>query len=209
MTDAVEDAALPTIADPRAQRAARLTRAIVLVLVGIVIAFTATLHRDFEFDRWLLLASLALIGAATLVEYRALRDTLESWWVAARAIIAFAAAGSLIAIADTTGMALVVVFWAVLTAVITLMRLARGVQPPRVALPSAVLSLALALVAFLVRDDSVAMVGFFGAYAVIRGVFLGISAFDGGASNGGSSAMPADHSADPDAPTTPRIESPS
>jgi len=208
MTDAVNDAALPTTAEPRAQRAARLIRAIVLVVVGIVIAFTATLHRDFEFDRWLLLASLALIGAATLVEYRALRDTLESWWVAARAVIAFAAAGSLIAVADTTGMALVVVFWAVLTAVITLMRLARGVQPRRVALPSAMLSLALAVVSFLVREDSVAMIGFFGAYAVIRGVFLGISAFDG-SSGSGSSAPVAGRGADPDAPTAPRIESPS
>lgn len=204
MTDAVDDAALPTTAEPRAQRAARLTRAIVLLLVGIAIAFTATLHRDFEFDRWMLFASLALIGAATLVEYRDLRDTLESWWVAARAVIAFAAAGSLIAVADTAGMALVVVFWALLTAVITLMRLVRGVQPRRVALPSAGLSLALALVTFLVRADSVAMIGFFGAYAVIRGVFLGISAFESGASE-----TPAAGSADPDTPTTPRIESPS
>ncbi|WP_382334922.1 hypothetical protein [Leucobacter soli] len=169
-----------TSADHRALRRAGLIRAVALVLVGLAIAFTATLHESFAFDHWLLSTSLTVIGAVTLVEYWALRSTLESWWVAARAVIAFAAAGALIAVADDVSLALVIVFWAMLTAVITLMRLLRGVQPRRVAVPSALLSLALAVVTLLVREDPVAVIGFFGAYAVIRGVFLGISAFDGG-----------------------------
>ena len=44
----------------------------------------------------------------------------------------------------------------------------------KVAVPSLLLSAALAVFALLFRDDAVALIGFFGAYAIIRGVFLGI-----------------------------------
>ena len=47
-----------------------------------------------------------------------------------------------------------------------------------VAVPSALLSGALALLILLFRDDLIAVIGFFGAYAIVRAVFLGISAFD-------------------------------
>lgn len=162
----------------RGFRAAQLVRAAVLVVVGVVIAFTAPLHRELGFDLWVLGGGLALIGAATLLEYFALRGTSESWWIAARAVVALAAAGSLLAVSDSLTMALVLALWAALTAVITIMRLARGVQPMKVAVPSLLLSAALAVLALLFRDDAVALIGFFGAYAIIRGVFLGIAAFD-------------------------------
>lgn len=162
----------------RGPRGARLVRAGALLVIGFGIAFSATLHEDPEFVRWSLVSSLALIGLATAAEYWVLRGTAESWWIAARAVIALAAAGSLFAVVDTLGAALVLALWAVLTAVVTAMRLARRVQPARVAVPSLLLSLALAVSVLLVRDDPVAIIGFFGAYAVIRGIFLGISAFD-------------------------------
>lgn len=162
----------------RGFRTAQLIRAGVLVLVGVAIAFTAPLHSEIGFDRWVLGLGLALIGAATLWEYRSMRGTGESWWIAARAVVAFAAAGSLIAVVDALTFALVVVLWAALTGAITLMRLVRKVQPPRVALPSMILSVALAGSALVVREDPVAVIGFFGAYAIIRGVFLAIAALD-------------------------------
>ena len=162
----------------RGFRAAQLVRAGVLVVVGVVIAFTAPLHRELGFDLWVLGGGLTLIGAATLLEYFALRGTSESWWVAARAVVAFAAAGSLLAVSDSLAMALVLALWAALTAVITIMRLTRGVQPMKVAVPSLLLSATLAVLVLLFRDDAVALIGFFGAYAIIRGVFLGIAAFD-------------------------------
>ena len=162
----------------RGFRAAQLVRAAVLVVVGVVIAFTAPLHRELGFDLWVLGGGLALIGAATLLEYFALRGTSESWWIAARAVVAFAAAGSLLAVSDSLTMALVLALWAALTAVITIMRLTRGVQPMKVAVPSLLLSATLAVLVLLFRDDAVALIGFFGAYAIIRGVFLGIAAFD-------------------------------
>lgn len=64
---------------------------------------------------------------------------------------------------DSLTMALVLALWAALTAVITIMRLARGVQPMKVAVPSLLLSAALAVFALLFRDDAVALIGFFGA----------------------------------------------
>jgi len=170
----------PATPETRALRTARVVRAVALLIVGFGITFTATVHEDPEFVRWTLLAGLTLIGAATVLEYWLLRGAPESWWIAARAVIAFGAAGALLAVADTVSAALVLMVWGVLTGVVTFMRLVRGVQPARVAVPSLLLSFALAVVALLVRQDPVALIGFFGAYAVIRGVFLGIAAFDRG-----------------------------
>lgn len=170
-----------------APRSVQLFRAAVLFVAGIVIAFTAPLHTDVGFDIWLIAATLTLIAVATFLEYYAMRGTLESWWIAARSIIALGAAGALIVIADSLTMALVVAIWAGLTAVITVMRLARGAQPRRIALPSLLLSLALAIAVLIFRNDPVAVIGFFGAYAVIRGVFLAIAAFDSSVKSAGRS----------------------
>ncbi|MDI6023497.1 hypothetical protein QBL02_08065 [Leucobacter sp. UT-8R-CII-1-4] len=164
--------------EARALRTAHLIRAAVLVVIGVAIAFTAPLHSQFEFNIWVLGVGFVLIGAATLLEYSAARGTNESWWIAARAVVAFAAAGSLIAVTDTTTLALIVAIWALLTALITTMRLVRKTQPPRVALPSLLLSVALAAATLMTSSDPIAVIGFFGAYAIVRGVFLAIAALD-------------------------------
>lgn len=178
MAAEVNPSASSATARPQNLRRARLLRAGVLLVVGLTIAFTATLHEQVRFDNWVILGSLTLIGAATLAEYRALRGTDESWWVAARAVIALAAAGAFYIAGDSATMAPMLAVWAALTAMITGMRLFRGVQPKREAVPSMLLSIALAGTVLLFGNDPVAVIGFFGAYAVIRGVFLGISAFD-------------------------------
>lgn len=164
----------------RSLRSARLVRAGVLLAVGLAITFTAPLHEQLGFDAWVLIVGLVLIGAATLIEYVTFRGTPESWWIAARATVAFAAAGALLAVTDSATLALVLALWAALTALITLMRLLRKVQPIKIAMPSLLLSVALAVVAIVFHDDPVALIGFFGAYSIIRGVFLGITAFDPG-----------------------------
>lgn len=178
MASAMNEAAPSATPEQRSLRRAKLLRAAVLLASGLVIAFTATMHSSLGFDLGVVMASLTLIGLATLVEYLALRGTAESWWVAARAVIAFAAVGSLLAVGDSVGLALVLAVWAALTAVVTGMRLVRGVQPSSVAVPSLLLSIGLAVAVLLVREDPIAVIGFFGAYAVVRGVFLGIAAFD-------------------------------
>lgn len=161
-----------------ALRAVRVLRAIVLVLLGFGIAFSAPLHAQLSFDRWMLVGGLALIGAATVAEYVVLRATARGWLVAVRAIVAFAAAAAIALSASIGAVAWVLAIWGVLNAVIAFVRWASGSQARGVALPSAIFSIALAVVVLIVRDDPVAVIGFFGAYAVIRGVFLGIAAFD-------------------------------
>lgn len=179
--------------EARQFRTAQLLRASVLVVVGVGIAFTAPLHRQLAFDQWVLFVAFALLGAATMLEYRAVKASMESWWLAARAVLAFAAAGAMIAVADTFSLALTVSLWALLTAGVTSARYVRKVQPSRVALPSLLLSLALALTVFLAREDAVAIIGFFGAYAIVRGVFLAISALDHSVAANGSLAATQDN----------------
>lgn len=179
MASAQSDPMIPVTTEVRASRRAQLLRAAVLFLSGMAITFTATSHGDVQFDLYLLGSSLVLIALATFVEYYSLRGTSESWWVAARAVIALGAAGSLVAVTDSASMALIIAVWAGLTGLITLMRMIRKVQPQRVALPSLLLSVALLVSVLLVQQDAIAVIGFFGAYAVLRGVFLAISAFDG------------------------------
>ncbi|MBO1901251.1 hypothetical protein J4H92_04730 [Leucobacter weissii] len=185
-----------TTREQRRLRSAQLLRAGALLAIGFGIAFSATLHEQLAFDRGVMTIAFALIGLSTLIEYLSLRGTAESWWVAARAVVAFAGAGALIAVVDTAGLALVVAVWALLTALITIMRLTRGAQPGGAAIPSALLSAALAVAVLIVRDDAVAIIGFFGTYAVIRGVFLGIAAFDlrahGGDADRGGDTTPGD-----------------
>ena len=111
MASAVDQPATSTVVEPRALRRAQLLRAAVLLASGIAIAFTATMHEQLRFDVWMLFASLALIGAATLIEYRALRYTDESWWIAARAVVAIGGAGAMLVVADSRTMALQLAIW--------------------------------------------------------------------------------------------------
>lgn len=164
--------------DGRPLRRARLLRAGVLVVAGFVIAFTATLHRDPEFDRWVLFASLAAIGATTVVEFFALRATPASWLVAVRAAAALVAAAAVLASGSAADTAWVIAIWAISSVVIAVVRVTQGSQAWRVGVPSALLSALLAVLVLIFRDDIIAVIGFFGAYAIVRGVFLGISAFD-------------------------------
>lgn len=155
-----------------------LVRAVLLFSIGMFVTFTATLHEQLSFDITVLAASLALLGAVTLVEYWVMRGTTEAWWLAVRAILALAAAGSFIAVQDVVTMALVLALWALLTAAVTTIRLVRRAQPARIAVPSLLLSVALAIGVLIMRTDAVAVIGLFGAYVLIRGVFLGITAID-------------------------------
>lgn len=179
MTDAADRAPSAATPDARALRAVRVIRAALLLVVGLAIAFTAPMHEDLEFVRWSLIAGLALVGLATVGEYLVLRGTRADWLVALRAVVAFAAAVCLMTAPDTTAVALWLATWALANALIAVARIGLGTVARTTGLPSALLSAALAVALLLAREDAVALVGFFGAYAIVRGVFLGISAFDG------------------------------
>lgn len=167
--------------EDRSPRNVQLVRAVTLFVIGLFITFTATLHEQVRFDISVLIAALSLLGIVTLIEYWVLRGTTASLWLAVRAIIAFAAAGSLFVTSDSAGMALVLAVWAMLTALITALRLVRKAQPAKIAVPSFTLSLILGIAVVIMRNDPVAVIGLFGAYALLRGVFLGITAFEANA----------------------------
>lgn len=179
MAPAMSEPADSVIPDPRTLRVAQLLRAGILVAIGLAIAFSATSHESIEFDRWMLITALLLIGLATAVEYFVLRASKTAWLIALRAVLAFTGASVLISLGnDAVALAIIVAFWAAATAVVSVIRLAIDPSLRRQAGPSALLSGGLAVVMLLVREDPVAVIGFFGAYAVIRGVFLGIAALD-------------------------------
>ena len=178
MTAAIHESSRSGNPESRDLRRARLLRAAVLLAAGIVIAFTATLHSDPAFDRWVLCASLLAIGLTTVIEFFAMRATPASWLVAARAALALLAAVMVLASTSAFGTSLVIAVWAAASAIIAVVRVMQGSQARGVAVPSALLSGALALLVLVFRDDLIAVIGFFGAYAIVRGVFLGISAFD-------------------------------
>lgn len=178
MSDALREASVSAAPGAVALRRVRLLRAVVLLGSGFAIAFTAPLHEQVAFVRWSIVASLVLIGFATVAEYAVLRSVAGSWPVALRALVAFAAAAGLVLAPNVEAIAVLIAVWAAINAAIAVLRLARGSQPRSVGVPSALLSGALAVTALIFRADPVAVVGLFGAYAVVRGVFLGISAFD-------------------------------
>lgn len=162
-----------------ALRSARFGRALVLLAAGVAIAFTAPMHQNLEANRWMVSASLLLLGLMTLVEHIVQRGDHAAWPIAVRAALLFFAAGGVLVAESHLGLAIVIAIWAIANAVLVYASALTGLESSRQALPAALLSLALGAVALILRDDPVAVLGFFGVYAVICGVFLGISAFDG------------------------------
>ncbi|KKI21042.1 hypothetical protein XM48_06445 [Leucobacter sp. Ag1] len=166
----------------RSLRAVRFVRASVLLVIGFAIAFSATLHEQAAFDRWLVVAALVVLGAVWACEAAASRQNpalartavLQSGTAIAAALVL-----AVLPFADQTlAMSLVVTAWAILVALLQLTTVLRGTQTRAAGLPAVLLSALLAVVVLLSRDDAVAVIGFFGGYAVVCGVFLGISAFD-------------------------------
>lgn len=163
-------------ADIQPSRAVRLIRVIVLALVGTVIAFSATLHEQLRFDLGVTCASLAGIGVAHAIHAIMLRGS--------RAVPALLAAVAIIAAVTVPFAATPLVFaitvaaWALVSSLLEFVGAAlRPGSRQNVALLGGI-GILLALLALLFRDDQVAILGFFGGYAIIAAVFLGISAFD-------------------------------
>lgn len=191
MTEAVNEASSTLAIAPRKSlslRASQITRAAVLLIVGFAIAFTATLHENVATNRWMLAGAFTLAGLATLLEFTARRADRSSWPLVVRAAAMFLAGGALLATHEQGAAAIVIIAWAVVHALLVLLPALRDSAARASAVPAAILSLALAVAVLLFRDDPVALIGFFGGYAVIAGVFLGISAFDERAASPGAAS---------------------
>ena len=178
MSAAVTTASPTTAPDAPASRSVRLIRVAVLLIAGLAIAFSATMHEQLGFDVAVVTASLAAIGAAHLIEALSAGAAGRRAVPALLAIVAFVAAAALPFGDSTIAFAIAIAAWSLVSALLEF--IGAAVRPGSRADAPLVggVGLLLAIVVLLVREDQVAVLGFFGAYAVIAGVFLGISAFD-------------------------------
>lgn len=166
-------------------RGVRLLRVIVLLAAGLAITFTATLHEQISFDQTLLCISLGALGIAHLVHAFAARGSGSAPIALLLAIAAIAAAVlvplSVMASPDlgvATLVSITLAAWALVSGLLEFIGAFTQPGARQDALLLGALGVLLSILILVFRYDPVAVIGFFGAYAVIAGVFLGISAFD-------------------------------
>ncbi|MFF8819376.1 hypothetical protein ACF07D_15420 [Leucobacter sp. NPDC015123] len=156
----------------------RVLRAVLLLTVGLVVTFSATFHERFAFDLAVVVAALVAIGIVHIVEALQRRARGGGAIAVALGTISVAAAVFLTVLSTELAFAVVIAAWALVTALLEFV--AMVVQPGTrqdAALVGAA-GILLAVTVLLARGDLVAVIGFFGAYAIIAGVFLGIASFD-------------------------------
>src|SRR5690606_18132848 len=92
--------------------------------------------------------------------------------------VAMVAAACIFAVSDPVPFAVIIAAWALVSGLLEFVSSTLGVSHRGDSIFMGAIGVLLALLVLLVRDDPVAVIGFFGAYAVIGAVFLAISAFD-------------------------------
>ena len=178
MAAAVSTTAGSTTPDTPVSRPIRLVRVAVLLVAGFAIAFSATLHEQLGFDLGVAAATIGAIGVAHLLEWASGRQNgggvvpLIAGAVSVVAAVAIGLSGSVVAFA------LLVAAWALVSALLEFIGVTVRPGTRQDAIFLGAIGVLLALFVILVREDQVAVLGFLGAYAVLAGVFLGISAFD-------------------------------
>lgn len=155
---------------------ARIMRALVLFFAGMTITFTQTLHNNLFFNAWvfsIFTVVHALVIFASIFPIFNLREQLGSLTLATVSL----AAGIVAPFMPTTaGLATVILIWAAATALIELWRWFRSRQQDLLIL--GILAGLLAVVLAFAATELPAITGFFGAYCIIAGVYLGIASFD-------------------------------
>lgn len=160
-------------------RAAALVRVGVLAAAGLGITFTATLHEQLAFDRLVVALTFAALAASHVFIWTA---TARAARTSARLLLAgvsLVAAIAMLFVAAPIAFALVLAAWALVSGLLEFIGGALGGGAKQDATLMGATGVLLAVLALLFRDDQVATLGFFGAYAIVGAVFLGISAFDG------------------------------
>ncbi|WP_053351446.1 hypothetical protein [Leucobacter musarum] len=178
MAAAVPTAAESPTPETPVARPVRLVRVAVLIIAGIAIAFTATLHEQLGFDLGVTAAILGLIAIAHLLEWFSVRASGGNAVPLLLAVVSIAAAVALPIAGSVIGFAVVVAAWALVSALLEFVGSTVRPGSRQDAVFLGAIGILLALLTILVRTDQVAILGFLGAYAMVAGVFLGISAFD-------------------------------
>ncbi|QIM15580.1 hypothetical protein G7067_02780 [Leucobacter insecticola] len=157
-------------------RAIRLIRIAVLFIAGVAIAFTAPMHEQLGFNTLITAFTLGAVGVSLFIEWFAIRPQSGSPVTLLLAVVALIAAVILPFTGSIIGFAVTVASWALASALLEFV--GATTRERRDATLLGVLGILLSILILLVREDQVAILGFFGAYAFIAAVFLGISAFD-------------------------------
>ena len=156
----------------------RILRAAVLLAIGFAVTFSATMHEQFTFDLTVISVGMVLIGCAHLVEWATRRGAGGTPVPLLFGIVGVVAGVLVFTIRIESTLAIIVAAWAVASALLEFvgMTVFPGTRQDAPLIGAA--GVLLAITVLLARNDLVAVIGFFGAYAIIAGVFLGIAAFD-------------------------------
>ncbi|MBS3182671.1 hypothetical protein [Leucobacter manosquensis] len=178
MPAVVSTTAGSTTPETPVSRTVKLVRVAVLLISGIAIAFSAPLHEQLAFDRGMAALTIGAIGIAHLVEWWSRRPAGGDPLPLLLGIASCALAVGLAFTGSAIAFAMVVAGWAVVSAILEFLGTTVRPGSRQDAIFLGATGMLLALLVVLVRNDQVAVLGFLGAYAVLAGVFLGISAFD-------------------------------
>ena len=180
---------------PKKLQAILLVRVAGFLVAGIFIAFTATLHEQLSFDALICAVAIGVLGLTHLMEWIAVRSRGAALTILLLGIVSLITAALLPLTSTAMGFALTVAAWALSCALLEFIRAAvrRGNRSDANLLGA--IGILLAVLVLLLREDPIAVTGLFGAYAIIAGVFLGISAFDTDKVTSHSSADAIEHTA--------------
>ena len=146
--------------------------------MGLVIAFSATMHENFAFDIAVVGTGLALIGLVHVIEWSQRRGTNGAPVALLLGLVSLAAAAVVFAQTTELGLAIVIASWSLVCALLEFLGLTVTPGSRQDAIIVGAVGMLLAVLVLVFRDDAVAVIGFFGGYAVIAGVFLAIAGFD-------------------------------
>lgn len=158
-----------------------MARATLLLVSGVVITFTAALH-DTVFAEVLFALSVLLVSGVEVLTYRLgkVRSRIPRDAVLRAVLALVAALVVLVTIGSFGALAITVIVWAAMTAIIDVSAgwKAQDVSYSRELRVTGILAGGLALLLVLIPGSPVSVIGLYGGYCFLVGVFLAIAAFD-------------------------------
>lgn len=148
----------------------------VFLLCGLVVTFTPTLHETVAIDTLLASVSLGVFAFSHFARALPLRDGTDYLLGGVTALAAFFA--SPLFVHDIVHLTLVTVTWLVVYGLVNAVMPVRDSHGARDRNIFLILHGLTAIALLLVMRDPVAVTGFFGTYALIRGFLIALTSFD-------------------------------
>lgn len=150
--------------------------AIVLLLTGFAVTFTQEMHDQLAFNRWIVAVFGIVYGVALAVTSKAAAETAQRPLTLALAALAVVTGIAAPFMPSTAALSMLLLVWASLTTIASVWQWVQTREGEflTVALVAGLLAF---ILAFAARGLP-AVMGFFAAYCIIVGVYLGIAAFD-------------------------------